>query len=174
MNIIRILGIDPGLNVTGWGMIEQRGNALSFIACGTLTSPAKLLLPARLCLLSEGLGKVIAEHCPNEAAMEDSFVNVNAMSSLKLGQARGALLLTLAQAGLEIGEYPPRQVKKTVTGVGQAEKTQVAAMVKMLLPAAREALDSKRLDAADALAIAICHANHRSFHSATVRAKESV
>jgi crossover junction endodeoxyribonuclease RuvC len=171
---VRILGIDPGLGVTGWGVIEQQGSNLSFVACGTLSSPATLSLPERLCRLSTALASLITEHRPDESAMEDSFVNVNAATSLKLGQARGALLLTLAQAGLLIGEYPPRQVKKTVTGVGSAEKAQVAAMVKMLLPAAREPLDSAKMDASDALAVAICHANHRQFLSATRLTKESV
>jgi crossover junction endodeoxyribonuclease RuvC len=157
---LRILGVDPGLGTTGWGIIEQRGSALSFIACGTFTSVVSDQLAIRLSQLAEGVRKVIAEYAPTEAALEETFVNVNGASTLKLGQARGALLLTLAQCNLQVGEYAPRMVKKSVVGVGQADKTQVSAMVAMLLPQARAALAAHKADAADALAVAICHAHH--------------
>ncbi|MBA4274514.1 MAG: crossover junction endodeoxyribonuclease RuvC [Alphaproteobacteria bacterium] len=160
MHSVRILGVDPGLNTTGWGVIEQRGSALTFIACGTITSRPADALSVRLGHLARGLREVINEHQPRGAAIEETFVNVNGASTLKLGQARGALLLTLADAGLEVGEYAPNLIKKAIVGVGRAEKAQVAMMVQMLLPAAREALTRHKADASDALAVAICHAHH--------------
>ncbi len=159
---MRILGIDPGLVTTGWGVIEQRGSSLSFIACGTIKSSASDALAVRLMQLARGLREVIEQHAPTHAAIEETFVNVNGASTLKLGQARGALLLTLADSGMEVGEYAPRLIKKAIVGVGQAEKSQVAMMVQMLLPAARAALATQKADASDALAVAICHAHHHA------------
>ena len=154
---IRIIGIDPGLQRTGWGVIDSTGSALSFVAAGTLRSDAKSELAERLCQLHEGLDKVIAAHLPSEAAVEQTFVNKDARATLKLGQARGIALLVPAQAGLSVAEYAPNQVKKTVIGVGHGDKNQIKLMVGMLLPKAQ--FDSD--DAADALAIAICHAHSR-------------
>lgn len=162
---VRILGVDPGLNTTGWGVIEQRGSALTFIACGTITSKAADALSVRLASLAQGLRAVLREHCPHGAAIEETFVNVSGSSTLKLGQARGALLLTLADAGLPVGEYAPTLIKKAVVGVGRAEKAQVAMMVQMLLPAARTALATQKADASDALAVAICHAHHSALQA---------
>src|SRR5680860_56423 len=154
---IRIMGIDPGLRNTGWGIIEQSGNALRFVASGTVRSDAKLDLALRLCQLCEGLEAVIAGHMPHEAAVENTFVNKDAGATLKLGQARGVALLVPARAGLPVAEYAPNAVKKSVIGVGHGDKTQIKMMVNMLLPKASYDSD----DAADALAIAICHAHHR-------------
>ena len=141
-------------------MVEARGSALTFIACGTISTKASTPLPLRLAHLSRELTSVIAQHQPHGAALEETFVSVNGASTLKLGQARGALLCTLALANLEVGEYAPRTIKKAIVGVGQADKTQMGMMVRMLLPAAREQLDSASEDAVDALAVAICHAHH--------------
>jgi len=151
-----ILGIDPGLNNTGWAIISFEKNVLNFIASGAIKTSAKENNCKRLSVISEGLKKVIAEFDPDEAAIEETFVNNNARSSLLLGQARGAILLTLEQSKLPVAEYAANLVKKTVTGSGHAEKTQVQAMVKMLLPKA--VFDNA--DAADALAVAICHTSH--------------
>lgn len=154
---VRILGIDPGLRRTGWGVIDVLGNSLSFVACGTITSNEKDELAYRLVSLHKGLSEVITLHCPHEAAVEATFVNKDATATLKLGQARGIALLVPAQAGLPVGEYAPNLVKKTVVGSGHAEKQQIRLMIGVLLPKA----DPKTEDAADALAIAITHANHR-------------
>ena len=153
---IRIIGIDPGLRRTGWGVIEQTGNALAFVASGTIAAPAEGPLAPRLVAIHEGLCEVIGTLKPDEAAVEQTFVNVNAASTLKLGQARGVALLVPAQAGLAVGEYAPNAVKKAVVGVGHAAKEQVAHMVRLHLPGVGLAGS----DAADALAIAICHAHH--------------
>lgn len=158
---IRILGIDPGLRNMGWGIIESRGSSLTFIAAGTLRSDAKAELSARLCQLHEGLSKVLGDYAPDEAAVEQTFVNKDAKATLKLGQARGIAMVVPALAGLPVAEYAPNQVKKTVIGVGHGDKNQIKLMVNMLLPKASYDSD----DAADALAIAICHANSRG-HSA--------
>jgi crossover junction endodeoxyribonuclease RuvC len=152
-----ILGIDPGLQRTGFGVIKQSGNALSFVACGVVKSDAGEDLCARLVALSTAIAGVIAQYRPQEAAIEETFVSVNGASTLKLGQARGALLLTLAQAGLPTCEYAATLVKKSIVGAGRAEKHQVAEMVRMLLPGC--ALHGA--DAMDALAVAITHAHHR-------------
>ena len=154
---IRILGIDPGLSATGWGMVECAGSRLRFLACGAITSDTDLSLARRLAFIHRELTDLIAAHAPDEGAMEETFVNRDPRSALKLGQARGAALAALALAGLDVSEYAANLVKKTVVGVGHAEKRQVAAMVKMLLPTA----EAKTADAADALAVAICHAQHR-------------
>lgn len=156
----RILGIDPALTSTGWGIIDAPSNRLSFVACGVIKTNATLPMFARLQTLHAELTKVIAEYQPKVAGLEETFVSVNGASTLKLGQARGALMLTLALAGLPVHEYAATLVKKSVVGVGRAEKPQVAMMVCTLLPESRAALEKLRHDAADALAIAICHANH--------------
>lgn len=152
---IRIIGIDPGLRRTGWGIVESLGNSLRFVASGTVTSDDKGELAARLCQLHDGLVDVIAAHAPDEAAVEQTFVNANPTSTLKLGQARGVCLLALARAGLPVAEYATRLVKKAVVGTGGAEKTQVQAMLGVLLPGVKLA----GADAADALAVAITHAH---------------
>lgn len=156
-NAIRIIGIDPGLRNMGWGVIEVTGNTLRFVAAGTIRSDAKCDLPRRLCQLHDGLGQILRAQMPVEAAVESTFVNKDAVATLKLGQARGVALLVPALAGLPVAEYAPNAVKKSVIGVGHGDKAQIKMMVNMLLPKA--AYDSD--DAADALAIAICHAHHR-------------
>jgi crossover junction endodeoxyribonuclease RuvC len=155
---IRIVGLDPGLRRTGWGVIESVGNALSFIACGTVETNEKAELAARLAALHEGLSAVIARFAPIEAAVEETFVNADSRGALKLGQARGIALLVPAQAGLAVAEYAPNLVKKSVVGAGRAEKAQVRMMIGVLLPKS----DPKTEDACDALAVAVCHAHHRS------------
>ena len=157
---IVILGVDPGLQKTGWGIIRFHHNALSYIACGTIKPPTKAPLYERLLVLSNELAAIIATHQPHTAALEETFVNVSGSSTLKLGQARGALMLTLAQANLDVHEYAATLVKKSIVGAGRAEKSQVGMMVQSLLPTAREQLAKAGADAIDALAIAICHANH--------------
>jgi crossover junction endodeoxyribonuclease RuvC len=154
---IRIIGIDPGLRRTGWGVVETQGNALRFVAAGTVRSDDKGELAARLCQLHDGLTAVIRDTAPDEAAVEATFVNKDASATLKLGQARGIAMLVPALAGLAVAEYAPNVVKKAVIGVGHGEKQQIHMMVRVLLPKARFDGD----DAADALAIAICHAHHR-------------
>lgn len=154
---IRILGIDPGLRHCGWGLIESCGSNLHYLASGTISSHAKLDLATRLCQLHEGLSDIVDRHMPHEAAVEQTFVNKDAVATLKLGHARAVALLVPALAGVSVAEYAPNKVKKTVIGVGHGDKAQIQLMVKMLLPKARP--DSA--DAADALAIAICHAHHR-------------
>jgi crossover junction endodeoxyribonuclease RuvC len=154
---IRIIGIDPGLRTTGWGIIEAQGSRLSFVACGCVRSDNKLAIAMRLRQLHEGLAKIIALHEPHEAAVEETFVNRDPQSALKLGHARGIALAVPALAGLEVAEYAANLVKKTVVGSGHAEKAQVALMVRILLPKS-DAIDA---DASDALAVAIAHAQHR-------------
>ncbi len=154
---IRIIGIDPGLRRTGWGVVETLGNSLRFIASGTVTSDDKAELAARLCQLHDGISAVLFEHAPDEAAVEQTFVNTNAASTLKLGQARGIAMLVPARAGLRVAEYAPNAVKKAVIGVGHGDKKQIQMMLRVLMPKA--VFDGD--DAADALAIAICHAHHR-------------
>ena len=161
---IRIIGIDPGLRRTGWGIVETIGNSLRFVASGTITSDAKYDLASRLCQLHEGLTGIVHGHKPDEAAVEQTFVNKDAVATLKLGQARGIALLVPALAGLPVAEYAPNAVKKAVIGVGHGEKKQIHMMVKVLMPKATFDTD----DAADALAIAICHTHHRQ--SAQARA----
>ena len=151
-----LLGIDPGLGTTGWGLIAAEGNRLSHIANGQISTNAKAPLPARLVELDRALTDILLQHRPDGAAMEEVFVNANPQSTLKLGQARGALLLCIARTGLDVGEYAARLVKKAIVGVGNADKAQVHAMVGRLLPGAKIA----GADAADALAVAITHAHH--------------
>lgn len=154
---IRIIGIDPGLRRTGWGVVETLGNSLRFVASGTVKSDDKESLAVRLCQLHDGLRDVLAGHSPDEAAVEATFVNKDATATLKLGQARGVAMLVPALAGLRVAEYAPNAVKKAVIGVGHGDKAQITMMVKVLMPKA--VFDSEH--AADALAIAICHAHHR-------------
>lgn len=154
---IRIIGIDPGLRRMGWGVVDSIGTRLVYVASGAVSPPAKDDLADRLAALYEGLESVLNTHSPVEAAVEETFVNKDPVSTLKLGQARGVAMLVPARLGLSVGEYAANQVKKTVVGVGHADKRQVQAMVKTLLPRA----DISSADEADALAIAICHAHHR-------------
>lgn len=155
---IRIIGIDPGLRNTGWGVIDSLGNSLRFVASGTVKSDNKLDLASRLNQLYDGLENILHRFQPFEAAVENTFVNKDATATLKLGQARGIAMLAPARAGLRVGEYAPNAVKKAVIGVGHGDKKQIVMMVKMLIPKAT--FDSDH--AADALAIAICHAHHRT------------
>jgi crossover junction endodeoxyribonuclease RuvC len=157
-HMIRIIGIDPGLRRTGWGIIESDGIRLSYVASGLVTSDAEATLAARLRELFQGISSVLAVHKPVEAAVEETFVNENAKATLKLGQARGIALLAPAMKALPVAEYTPNLIKKSVVGAGHADKKQVQMMVSMLLPKAR----FESADEADALAIAICHANHRA------------
>jgi crossover junction endodeoxyribonuclease RuvC len=165
----RILGIDPGLRRTGWGIIECEGNRLAFVACGTVESRDTDPLAERLATLRRGLAEIIALHAPAEAAVEETFVNADPRSALKLGQARGIALLAPAEAGLAVAEYAPNLVKKTIVGAGRAEKAQVRMMLRVLLPKA----DPQTEDAADALAIAICHAHHRDAVARTKKLLEA-
>ena len=151
-----LLGLDPGLGTTGWGLIRAEGNRLSHVANGQLKTKTAEPLPRRLAHLASMLAALVAEHAPEAAAVEEVFVNENPQSTLKLAQARGVALAALAGAGIEVGEYAPRLVKQAVVGTGRADKAQVHAMVARLLPGAKIAGP----DAADALAVAITHAHH--------------
>jgi crossover junction endodeoxyribonuclease RuvC len=153
---LRILGLDPGLGTTGWGVIEAEGNRLAHIANGQIKTDTSAPLPRRLASLADQLEALIADHAPSAAAVEEVFVNQNPQSTLKLGQARGVVLMCAARAGIDVGEYSPTLVKKAVVGTGTAEKAQVHAMVSRLLPGVKIAGP----DAADALAVAITHAHH--------------
>jgi crossover junction endodeoxyribonuclease RuvC len=167
---IRILGLDPGLRRTGWGIIESDGVRLSYVASGVITSDGGDELAYRLAELYQGILSVIAAHKPAEAAVEETFVNENPRSTLKLGQARGMALLAPAMKGLTVAEYTPNLIKKSVVGAGHAEKHQVQAMIGFLLPRAK----FESADEADALAIAICHASHRASRALAARvARES-
>ena len=150
------MGIDPGLQAMGWGVIEVAGPRLRHVANGILHTSGPGALPRRLCELHAGLAALLANYAPAEAAIEQTFVNKDGAGTLKLGQARGVALLALAQAGLSVGEYAPNAVKKAVVGVGHADKRQVEHMVRHQLPG----IEIAGPDAADALAIAICHAHH--------------
>ena len=151
-----ILGLDPGLGCTGWGVIRAEGNRLSHIANGQVRTDPRAALAERLARLHSELCELVAAHAPGGAAVEEVFVNDNPQSTLKLGQARGVVLLAAAQAGVDVGEYAPRLVKKALVGTGAADKAQVHAMVQRLLPGAK--IDGA--DASDALAVAITHAHH--------------
>lgn len=155
---MRLLGLDPGLQRTGWGIIEVSGTRLSFVAHGVVSTTKGNSLAERLMQLHAGIDEIIERQMPTEAAVEETFVNKNPTSTLKLGQARGITLLVPAQRGLPVAEYPPNLVKKTVVGNGHAAKEQIQMMVSTLLPGCRDGLTP---DAADALAVAICHAHHR-------------
>src|SRR3978361_151157 len=154
---VRILGIDPGLRRTGWGVIGIEGNRLTFVGCGSIEPPDGLPLARRLLAIHEGLAALLGAFQPAEAEVEEPFVNKDGVATLKLGQARGIAMLGPAMFGIAVSEYAPNQVKKTVVGAGHADKSQILVMLKILLPKA----DPKSPDAADALAIAITHAHHR-------------
>jgi crossover junction endodeoxyribonuclease RuvC len=160
---LRILGLDPGLGTTGWGLVEAEGNRLVHIANGQMKTDSSAALPRRLAHLADQIDAVIANHLPDAAAVEEVFVNQNPQSTLKLGQARGVVLMCAARAGMEVGEYAPTLVKKAVVGTGGAEKAQVHAMVSRLLPGAKIAGP----DAADARAVAITHAHQLASARAT-------
>ncbi|MDI4664915.1 crossover junction endodeoxyribonuclease RuvC [Xanthobacter autotrophicus] len=157
MNAIRIIGLDPGLRRTGWGVIDVTGSRLAFVACGTILPPEQAPMGERLATLHRELLSVIERFSPHEAAVEETFVNMNPSSTLKLGQARGVVLLAPAQIGLPVAEYAALLVKKSVVGAGRAEKAQVRMMIGILLPKATPETE----DAADALAVAVTHAHHR-------------
>ena len=157
MSKVRIIGIDPGLRNTGWGVIETEGTRLSYVADGSVHSDADAPLATRLLQIHSRLVEILRRYMPDEAAIEETFVNKDARATLKLGQARGAAMLAPALAGITVAEYAPNVVKKSVVGAGHAEKDQVKHMVKVLLPRA----ELKTADSIDALAIAICHAHHR-------------
>lgn len=153
---MRILGIDPGLQKTGWGIIESEGNRLAYVACGLIKTDPALPLYARLAMIDAGLGDVYDQWQPDTAAIEETFVNQNAASALKLGFARGAAIVAIARKGIEVDEYPANLVKKSLTGTGHATKDQMGMMIKTLLPTAGKVGE----DQADALAVAITHAHH--------------
>lgn len=163
---IRILGVDPGLRLTGWGVIAVDGPRLAWLAHGVVSPDPEADLADRLAMLAEGLRAVIHDHEPQEAAVEETFVNINPRSTLLLGQARGVALATLAAARLRVSEFAARKVKQSVVGSGAADKSQVAFMVRRLLPKAGEV----SADAADALAVAICAAHHRPPAEARLKA----
>lgn len=153
-----VLGIDPGSNCTGWGVVREVSGCAELLGTGTIRPGQGRSLAERLGRLYQGLGKVIAEFGPGEAAMEDVFVSKNTASALKLGQARGALMAACATAGLDVTPYAPTKVKQALVGTGRAEKTQVAFMVAQVLGVRKP---DWPLDASDALAVAVCHLNHR-------------
>jgi crossover junction endodeoxyribonuclease RuvC len=154
---IRIIGIDPGLRRTGWGIVEIAGNRLGFLACGSVTTNAQDALASRLLAIHDGLMRILDEFKPDEAAVEATFVNKDANATLKLGQARGIAMVVPARAGVPVAEYAPNLVKKSIVGAGHGDKAQVRMMIGVLLPRADPSSD----DAADALAIAVTHAHHR-------------
>ena len=151
---MRILGLDPGLRHTGWGVIDKAGNRFTFVAAGVINPDVDLSLAKRLAELHESLVKVIQDYCPDAVAVEETFVNKNPSSTLKLGQARGVVLMTPACMNIDVAEYTPNQIKKSITGVGHAEKVQVDMMVHKLVSGVPDKLPP---DAADALAMALCH-----------------
>ena len=154
---IRILGIDPGLRRTGWGVVEIVGNRLTFIGCGSVTTNDREALSLRLLAIHDGLGRILDEFRPDEAAVEATFVNKDAQATLKLGQARGIAMVVPAKAGVAVTEYAPNLIKKSIVGAGHGDKAQVRMMIGVLLPKADPGSD----DAADALAIAVTHAHHQ-------------
>ena len=158
---VRILGIDPGLRRTGWGVIEVEGNRLVYIGCGSVEPPEDLPLSSRLLAIHEGLAAVLGDFRPLEAAVEQTFVNKDGVATLKLGQARGVAMLAPAMFGISVAEYAPNRVKKTVVGAGHADKNQIMMMLKVLLPKA----EPKSADAADALAVALCHVQAEQFRA---------
>lgn len=155
---MRLIGFDPGLKNTGWGVIDHSGTRLRYVADGVVTSNPKADLASRLVQLHDGLVEIIRAWQPAEAAVEETFVNTNPTTTLRLGQARGISMLVPALSGLSVFEYTPNLVKKTVVGTGHAAKEQVQMMVRTLLPGA----NFESADSADALAVAICHAHHRN------------
>jgi crossover junction endodeoxyribonuclease RuvC len=154
---IRILGIDPGLRRTGWGVVEIAGNRLGFIGCGSVLTDERAGLAARLLAIHDGLTRILDQYRPDEAAVEATFVNKDAAATLKLGQARGIAMVVPAKAGIAVAEYAPNLVKKSIVGAGHGDKAQVRMMIGVLLPKA----DPASHDAADALAVAVTHAHHR-------------
>lgn len=156
----RLLGIDPGLRFTGWGIVDADGSRLRHVADGVIATIGELPVPERLRMLHAGLVAILGDYAPDEAAVEETYVNRNGTATLKLGYARGVALLAPALAGIPVSEYGALAVKKAVVGTGGAAKEQVAMMVRRLLPGAT----LRRADAADALAVAICHAHHRASH----------
>jgi crossover junction endodeoxyribonuclease RuvC len=160
MTICRILGLDPGLRLTGWGIIESSGNRLSYIAHGTIKVSDSLSMDLRLARLFQGIQDVVAQYAPTDAVVEETFLNANPATTLKLGQARGVVLVAPAVAGIPVAEYSANHIKKMVVGVGHADKEQVKVMVKHILPTCRDISS----DEADALAAAICHAHTRQTH----------
>ena len=154
---IRIIGIDPGLRRTGWGVVEIAGNRLGFLGCGSVLTDDRAALAARLLAIHDGLMRIVEQYRPDEAAVEATFVNKDASATLKLGQARGIAMVVPAKAGMPVAEYAPNLVKKSIVGAGHGDKTQVRMMIGVLLPKADPASD----DAADALAVAVTHAHHR-------------
>lgn len=155
---MRLLGLDPGLRFTGWGIIEAEGNRISHVADGVIATDGDESVPLRLKALDMALAELLARYAPAEAAVEETYVNRNASATLKLGYARGVALLAPARLGIPVFEYGAKTVKMAVVGTGGADKVQVGLMVRRLLPG----VTPKRADAADALAVAICHAHHRS------------
>lgn len=158
---VRILGIDPGLRFTGWGVLEAEGNHLRHVADGVVATDGTEDVPLRLKALDDALAELLARFAPDEAAVEETYVNRNATATLKLGYARGVALLAPARVGVPVFEYGAKTVKMAVVGTGGADKEQVGLMVRRLLPGAVQ----KRADAADALAVAICHAHRRTTSS---------
>jgi crossover junction endodeoxyribonuclease RuvC len=167
--MVRLLGIDPGLRFTGWGLIEADGNRLHHLADGVIPTDAERSVPERLRALHDALAALLAEHRPEEAAIEQTYVNRNGTATLKLGYARGIALLAPALVGIPVAEYGAMAVKLAVVGTGGAAKEQVQMMVRRLLPGA----SIRRADAADALAVAICHAHHRASRLAWARGRSS-
>jgi crossover junction endodeoxyribonuclease RuvC len=163
---MRLIGFDPGLRTTGWGVIEVSGSRLRHVANGLVTSDGEASTAIRLTQIYDGLAAILAEHRPALAAVEETFVNTNATTTLKLGLARGVVLLAPARAGLDVAEYSANAIKKAVVGVGHADKTQIQMMVRRLLPGVAFAGP----DAADALAVAICHAHHTQSRNAWANA----
>lgn len=163
MSAILILGVDPGLNRCGWGLVASEGSRLSYVAHGVIKPSTAQQLASRLHDVFEGLCAVIEEYNPHEAAVEETFVNSNARAALALGQARGVALAAAARRGLAVAEYSPATIKKAVVGSGAADKTQIAFMVRRLLPTAGE----MSADASDALGVALCHAAHGGFRRRT-------
>ncbi len=155
--VMRILGIDPGLQKTGWGIIETEGNAIHFTACGLIKTDADLTLAERLCQIDFGMQEVINAWRPEETAIEETFMNNNAASALKLGCARGVAMVVPARFNIPVYEYPANLIKKSVVGNGHATKVQIEVMVRTLVPMAGKTMGA---DEADAIAIAICHAHH--------------
>jgi crossover junction endodeoxyribonuclease RuvC len=167
--MVRLLGVDPGLRFTGWGLIEADGNRLRHLADGVIATDSDTSVPARLKVLHDALVALLAQHRPDEAAIEETYVNRNGAATLKLGYARGVALLAPALLGIPITEYGAKSVKLAVVGTGGAAKEQVQMMVRRLLPGA----SIRRADAADALAVAICHAHHRASRMAWAQAKRT-
>ncbi len=163
--MIRILGIDPGLRRCGWGLVDVRGSKLSFCACGTIIPDTKAPMSQRLLHIFEEMSGVVLTHEPQIAAIEDTFMNSNAASALKLGAARAAAMLAPAKSGLSVENFAPRAIKKAIVGTGRADKSQMSAMVAILLPGCEA-----KADEADALAIAICAANHAPLKNALEQA----